>query len=660
LVPEGFLVLRLHIFGDPRLTDESGQTVAFPEKAILALVYLSTRQAAWIARVEIANFLWGEHGSVNALANLRQLLARVKARQKELGEVLFVIRETEIGYNAESFHSDIAALREAECMPPLQAIEGFQRYFNGEFLAGIDASSEAAQIWLQAERARLLSRYAFCLEAAASDENLATHSTLIKDAAFRLVELDAYSEIAYRVLLKALASDGHLSQARALFSRYKDRLWKDLHAAPDPEMLDLTRQLFDTGTSAVAAAPRSRDPAVFAQSIDLRQAKVRLPRLLLMPPRDPGQDQQQAYLSAGLLEDVTIGLCRARTISVVAPFTAQRIATEPQGRADAYRRHDVSYVLETRLGYKSGDLTLFAELVHLPGDQTIWADRFDVSPGHLPRSYDMLVQRIAATVIGKIEHNEFGQIAPISTPDAYQHFLLGQHHLKTIDLPDVRRARKAFRAALRQAPDFSNALSGLARSEHLEWLLTARGDRELLRSAESHSLKAILADRDNAGGYHQLGVTKLYLGAFDESIDAFRGAEQSAPSHADLIADYADTLVHASDPKNGLAKIEQAIELNPLCPDLYWWTAAGANYSLERYQDALHCLDHVADQSHIYRFAAACWGMLGERRKALALMRRTMEIHPGFEVEKWLAIIPFREHWQRDLYREGLRKAGFN
>ena len=203
-------------------------------------------------------------------------------------------------------------------------------------------------------------------------------------------------------------------------------------------------------------------------------------------------------------------------------------------------------------------------------------------------------------------------------------------------------------------------MSGLARSEHIEWLLTARGDTELLRSAELHALKAILADGDNAGGYHQLGVTKLYLGAFDESIDAFSGAEQSAPSHADLIADYADTLVHASDPAAGLAKIKLAIELNPLCPDLYWWTAAGANYSLERYEDALESLSHVTDQSNITRFAAACWGMLGERRKARSLMRKTLENHPGFEIEKWLSIIQIREDWQKDLYREGLRKAGFN
>ena len=126
------------------------------------------------------------------------------------------------------------------------------------------------------------------------------------------------------------------------------------------------------------------------------------------------------------------------------------------------------------------------------------------------------------------------------------------------------------------------ALGGLSRTEHLEWLLTARGDAELLKSSERHAQAAINADADAAVGFHQLAVTKLYRGAFDESVELFEIAERNAPSHADLIADHADTLIHSSRLEEALAKINLAFELNPLCPDYYWWVAAGANYSLRR------------------------------------------------------------------------------
>jgi tetratricopeptide (TPR) repeat protein len=160
-------------------------------------------------------------------------------------------------------------------------------------------------------------------------------------------------------------------------------------------------------------------------------------------------------------------------------------------------------------------------------------------------------------------------------------------------------------------------------------------------------------------GYRELGVAKLFQHRFDESIEAFERAEAASPCHADMIADYADTLVHASDPVRGLMKIENALELNPLAPDVYHWTAAGANYCLERYETALECLARMEDQEPVSRVAAACWGMLGDRRKAQFYRRKTLVIHPDFNVETWLSIMPVREQWQKEQYREGLRKAGF-
>jgi tetratricopeptide (TPR) repeat protein len=216
-----------------------------------------------------------------------------------------------------------------------------------------------------------------------------------------------------------------------------------------------------------------------------------------------------------------------------------------------------------------------------------------------------------------------------------------------------------FRNSLQAAPNFPNALSGLARAEHLEWLVTARGDKELLRSSEMHARRAIEADPRSPGGYHQLGVTRLYDSDFDESVGAFEQAERLAPSHADLIADYADTLVHASDPELAIQKIEKAIDLNPLCPDVYWWTASGANYCLGKFETALECVGKMDDQSGATRLAAACWGMLGDTAKARRLMRKTMAIYPDFEVERWLSIMPLKESWHKEQYREGLRRAGF-
>ena len=59
------------------------------------------------------------------------------------------------------------------------------------------------------------------------------------------------------------------------------------------------------------------------------------------------------------------------------------------------------------------------------------------------------------------------------------------------------------------------------------------------------------------------------------------------------------------------------------------------------------------------RLAAACWAMLGDKARASRLMRKTMKIYPDFEIDKWLSIMPIKDHWHKEQYREGLKRAGF-
>jgi hypothetical protein len=67
----------------------------------------------------------------------------------------------------------------------------------------------------------------------------------------------------------------------------------------------------------------------------------------------------------------------------------------------------------------------------------------------------------------------------------------------------------------------------------------------------------------------------------------------------------------------------------------------------------------MADPAPAARLAAATAAMAGDLRKAKALVRKVKETYPDFEVDTWLSIVPIREQWQKDHYREGLQRAGF-
>tara|TARA_R110002020_G_scaffold475558_1_gene710903 strand:- start:15202 stop:17166 length:1965 start_codon:yes stop_codon:yes gene_type:complete len=653
------VVYQLHTFGELHLTAPTGGVVAFPEKALVALSYLLTRSNSYIPRQDLADFLWQNCESANPRVNLRQLLLRIKARQKDLDTPIFILTQTDIAVNRAAVECDFSMLLGGKTDQPLLCLQKFLDLVTGEFLSGCELSSEKGGAWLHATRSQILHHVSICLDRAVSGPITDTDRPLIKEAAYRLLELDSYNEAAYKALMGAFAGEGLISQVKMHFHRYKDLLWSDLQALPQSGMIEFAESLFG---DRIPARPKDQSASP-GDAIEVRpdanRDKPKIPRLLILPPIETSGATGQVQLAQAFVEDITISLCRTRSLAVVAPHTARRLAGKSDDHAISLQRYDVTYALETRLSAETGEATLYATLSDCRVDCMIWAERFPLIGVGLASSYTQLIRRIAASVIDLIERHEFAKARIASNPGAYQHYLIGQNHLNRIDLPSIRRARKSFRAALICSSDYASALSGMARTQHLEWLLLARADTSLLKAAEANAKKAILVDPDDAAGYRVLGVVNLFCGQFDESINVFSTAEQSAPMHADLLADFADTLVHASQPEAGFSKISEAIALNPLCPDIYWWTAAGANFCLEKYETALVCIGKMEDQTAATRLSAACWGMMGDTKRSRALAAKTMDIYPDFEIENWLSVCTFKEKWQRELYREGLSRAGF-
>ena len=102
----------------------------------------------------------------------------------------------------------------------------------------------------------------------------------------------------------------------------------------------------------------------------------------------------------------------------------------------------------------------------------------------------------------------------------------------------------------------------------------------MLKSAEDFAARAVSIRNDLPDGYRELGIAKLFLVAIEESVEALEMAEVLGPYHADVVADHVDTLIHVSRPGLALEEIQRAMELHPINPDSYLWTATGANYAL--------------------------------------------------------------------------------
>jgi len=152
------------------------------------------------------------------------------------------------------------------------------------------------------------------------------------------------------------------------------------------------------------------------------------------------------------------------------------------------------------------------------------------------------------------------------------------------------------------------------------------------------------------------GDPEGYAGTFapDGILDFGQGEVKGREAIAKFIADGRKRTEEAR------AKIDAALELNPIAPDEYLWTAGGIAFFLYRYEEALSYLLKMKDTSPANKLIAASAAMLGHADVTQEFVRRHLEVYPDFRVDRWTATIPMMGKQDVDHYVGALRVAGFH
>ncbi|MFK0165163.1 hypothetical protein [Rhizobium sp. NPDC090279] len=573
---------------------------------MLAYLY-DCRQS--IPRKDLAAFLWS--GNLQAAgANMRSTLLRLATATSESSRPLISSVAANLALNFDALQCDLDSIETAAGVAKLGALADAVAK---NFLPTYGNGSGAAAVWVRDVRAR------FTRE--------------LRAEFFETMKQPSWSQ--HRGELKRVAM-----------------ILLDRDQTDDEVRIALGEKI----TSYIQVIGEMRDPNSSYPAEDWIPitADNQMPRIALLPPETLEDSERAGSVANAVIEDLTISLCIDRSVSVVAPYTAEQIRSS-NDKAGLLRQHNVVYALDT----KRTDDSLFAQLIFMPRDEIVWATRVQLDSAAITEHRNAIATAIQHSIIERVGafHNIVSDFS--CKPQAYFAYLEGVQCLSRLNLQNVRRARKHFRQALEHERGFAAALAGIARTLTMEWVLTARGDADLLQQAEKMAAEAIRDDDQFAGGFKEIGVARLYRGNIDGSLEALSNAEDLSPHYADVICSHADSLTHGANPKVALEKVATALDLNPLAPDYYYWTAAGASYFLGQYAETLAYLDRMRDPGPASRLAAASWAMLGDLAKAKAYRQRALRDNPDFDLEAWLAMIPIKEKWQTEHYREGLLKAGF-
>lgn len=638
----------LKLLGTPLLKRADGTPVELRQKAfaLAALLYDCGERAR---RTVMAERLWESSTPKQANTNLRQTLLHTRWLEARHGFELFEADTSQISLS-RSVRLDLREIQQIRLVDTPAELDRLVALYTGDLLDGLgDVGAEFSE-WLTLERTRLQDQFVI----KASDAALRVGGPSAHAALQRLVQLQPYSDSVCRTQVRLYLSEGNEMGAQNAMSSFRNRLKEGgLAAEPEPET---TALMLRHRVAATSRGLADRE----ASLLDSARRRAMVPRVVLLPPL---QEFQRAglskHLAPALVEDVTISLCRLKSLSVIAPHTAWQL--DPFGALEEVRAHEIDYAVESRVAPEiaSDKLAFAVRLVRSAGREIVWAEKFTFSASSTAERYWDLVNSIARTLADSIETAELRKERHVRDATAYAHYLTGRFNLRSFDLPMIRRARKSFKLATSIEPDYANVQSALARSYIVEWVLRSGADRSLLDRARLHAERAVALDPTDGSGYRELGRAALFVGDLDESVEQMEIAAALSPNHADILADYADTLVHNSDIAGAERRIETALRLNPLPPDEYWWTLGGIRFFQHRWDDAMVALQKMKNTDPAMRLMAAAAAMAGNLEMARTLRVRALELQPDFRIASWLAKVPLRNQEDIDPYVEGMRKAGF-
>lgn len=383
------------------------------------------------------------------------------------------------------------------------------------------------------------------------------------------------------------------------------------------------------------------------------------PSIVVLPFVNMSADAEQAYFVDGLTEDLITDLSKVPELFVIARNSSFAYKGRSVDTRQIARELGVKYVLEGSARRVADRVRINAQLIDAPAGGHIWADRFDRDLADIFAAQD--------EVVGKIVEGLAGKLAAANLKERYRPTNLGAYDLYLRGRAEWAHSTEAgvaaiplFERAIALDPNYADAYRWLAISQCEAWVFRNYPMNPLRQQSMASARKAIELDPENSGTHWVLAFILLLERQWDESAKEYEISLRLNPNDADAWANFGDLKTYEGRGVEAIACIEKALRLNPRPPSWYFWLLGGAQSAAGKYEEAVKTLRNDATYRTESRVNLASilarLGRLDEAREEATLYLATT---PHFKISHWVESQPYRDLALRDMYVEGLRKAGF-
>jgi DNA-binding SARP family transcriptional activator/Tfp pilus assembly protein PilF len=641
------------LLGASRFTVD-GTAQALPEKAYVLFAILAAAEGRSALRTHVRTILWADSDREKAHASLRQLIARIHRAEQSFGVTLLSMEGEALGLTPgcrvdyAEFLTTVDA--DAAIAVPSMVLKDLWR---GALLDGVTFGEAAIDEWLAERREQMRRRFIEAARRVLEAELPLQQSDAQWQLAEKILAIDETEEAAYRGMMRICIARGDRASALRLFNRCRRVLEEELGVAPDPKTLALAERVRDADAPRPSATSGGRKSPAATRIPDRH-----VPAVMVLPPMGTILDPAFATLAAGLAEDITVGLTRFRRFSVIASPTPGMMTLKERCQEIGLSVFDIDYTVALSLMPAAHGYRLAVRLTDAGNSEVLWGANPEFTTATVGDTFDRLIRLTVRTLVDVIDTRQARGAMTAENVSAYALCAQGRRLLHKADLQAIRRAKKLFKQALAQFPDYPPAIVGIARASSEEWLVRGMAEYDLLRESIVLARRAMELDPLDGRAMRERGRVSLYLRRYDESLEAFDIALGLNPDDADILSDYADALAHCGEPQRGLPFSRKAMELNPTQPDDYVWTLGSVHFQRGEYQSALDVLRPMDGSPAIARLLSACAARVGDRDSARRYSQMVRETYPRFEAASVRDIVPNRNPADTEHLVDSLRLAG--
>ncbi len=377
---------------------------------------------------------------------------------------------------------------------------------------------------------------------------------------------------------------------------------------PDEHMKSILRSLEKLGVAVgtpqavppSSSAAEPREAGMYMASEQSPETLIKSGALAVLPFDNIGQDENDAYFSDGLTEELIARLSLVSEIELVSRWASMQYKAAKQDIKAVGRELGARYIVGGSVRKFQDSVRITVQLVDVVTNRQIWGDTYKGKLDDIFEIQEQVAKQIVEALKLKLSFTEKLSLTKRQTVNvqAYDLYLRGQDYLYRLTKRSVEYAIQLFEKAIELDPRYAAAYAACSGAYGQMYQYFSRQDK-YRDKAQEFSFKALMYDSNLPEAYAAMGLSYFIWGKFDEAAASGRKAIEL-------------------DPDNFIA----------------YWTLGRIHFSTGNFLEALELFQRAIDIKPGFYVAhldvKQTLESLGRAEEAQAALRKVMEILPNY------------------------------